>query len=76
MLCVLMKILSHANAEKKTESLKVSNFALLMIVFKWHYGTEGVKFTASAYLSGLLHVYSSSRQFRFSSDKNSTHSTR
>ena len=31
MLCVVMK------------GLKVSNFALLLVVFKWHHGSEGVK---------------------------------
>ena len=33
-LCVLMKILSHASAKKKTKMLNLSNFALLMVVYK------------------------------------------
>ena len=33
MLCVSMKILSHARAEKKTN--RVSNFALLLVIFKY-----------------------------------------
>jgi len=41
MLCVLMKIISHARAKKKTKRL--SNFALLWVVFQWHHGSEGVK---------------------------------
>ena len=42
MLCVLMKIPSHANVRKKTKGLRVSNFTLLMVVFKWHHGSGGV----------------------------------
>ena len=37
---VLMKVLSRASAEKKTK--RVSNFALLLAVFKWLHGSEGV----------------------------------
>ena len=40
MLCVLMKSLSHVILKQKT-GLKVSNFALLLVIFKW-YGSEGV----------------------------------
>ena len=40
---VLMKILSHASAKKKTKGLKVSDFAVLLVaVFESHYGSEGV----------------------------------
>ena len=42
MLWVLMKILSQANAKKKTKCLRVSNFVILLVVFKWQYGSEGV----------------------------------
>ena len=28
--------------KKKKKGLKVSNFALLWVVFKWHHGSEGV----------------------------------
>ena len=42
MLCILMKILSHTSVKKKTKRLKVSNFALLLVIFKWHHGSEGV----------------------------------
>ena len=39
-----MEILSHASAKKgKQKGLKVSNFALLWVVFKWPHGSEGVK---------------------------------
>ena len=36
-----MKLLLHASAKKKTKGFKVSDFALLVIVFKWP-GSEGV----------------------------------
>ena len=43
MLCVLIQILSRDSAEKKTnKGVRVSNFALLLVVFKWHHGSEGV----------------------------------
>jgi len=29
--------------KKKAKGLSVSNFALLLVVFKWHLGSEGVK---------------------------------
>ena len=38
-----MKILSHASAKKKRKRLKGLNFALLLVVFKWHQGSEGIK---------------------------------
>ena len=40
MLRILMKILSHAGVKKKR--LKVSNFVLLLVVFKRHHDSEGV----------------------------------
>ena len=40
--CVLMKILSQAGAKKKAKSFKVSNLVLLLVVFKWHPGSDGV----------------------------------
>ena len=43
MLCVLTKILLHASANKKRKDLRVSNFALLTVVFKKHHGSKGVK---------------------------------
>ena len=44
MLCVLMKILSHASEKKKTQILKGFGFpAFLLAVFKWYRGSEGVK---------------------------------
>ena len=33
-LCVLMKVLSHASAKRKQKCISVSNFALLMVVYK------------------------------------------
>ena len=42
MLCVLMKVLSHANAKKLKKDLRISNFAHLLVVFKWHHGSDGV----------------------------------
>ena len=64
-----MKILSDANAkkkkkkkkkeeeeEKKTKRLKVSNFALLTVAFKWHHGSEGVNpFTATLSFKKTTH---------------------
>ena len=47
---VSMKILSHDSARKKKKRQKqfrVSHFALLLVVFKWHHGSEGVKLTKS-----------------------------
>ena len=54
-LCVLMKILSHTSVKNKTERLKgfrfwktrqkglrVLDFALLLVVFQWHHGSEWV----------------------------------
>ena len=41
-LCVLMKILSHTSVKKKTKRLRGSNFTLLLVIFKWHHGSEGV----------------------------------
>ena len=41
-LCILIKVLSHTNAKKKTERLKDSNFALLLVVLKWYHGSESV----------------------------------
>ena len=47
MLCVLMKIVLHASVKTKKKSLRVSNFILLLVVFKWHPGSEGINpFTA------------------------------
>ena len=40
--CVLMKILSHDSVKKKTETLKGFKFALLLGIFKWHHGSDGV----------------------------------
>ena len=37
-----MKILTHASAKRRQKGLRVSNFPLLMVVFKWHHGSEGV----------------------------------
>ena len=38
-----MEILLHASAKKKTKRLKVFNFALLWVVFKWLHGSQGDK---------------------------------
>ena len=35
-------ILLHANAKEKTKSLRISNLAFLLVVFKWHRGGERV----------------------------------
>ena len=29
--------------KRRQKGLRVSNFALLLVVFKWHHGSEGVK---------------------------------
>ena len=42
-LCVLIRILSHTNAKKKTKRLKDSNFSLLLVVPKRLHGSERVK---------------------------------
>ena len=42
-----MIILPHASAKIKQKGLRVWNFALLLVVFKWHHGSEGVKVVAS-----------------------------
>ena len=42
--CVLIRILSHANSKKKKKKKKrISNFALLLVVFNWHHGSKRVK---------------------------------
>ena len=41
-LCVMMKNLSHASAEKGGEKTWVSNFEFILVVFKRHQGSEGV----------------------------------
>ena len=33
---------SHASAKRRQKGLRVSSFALLFVVFKWHHGSEGV----------------------------------
>ena len=43
MLHVLKKILSYASAKKKTKMIKGFSFPILLVVFKWHRGIEGVK---------------------------------
>ena len=48
MLCVFIKILLHGRAKKE----RVSNIALLMVIFKLHHGSEGVK----KKLPGKVHV--------------------
>ena len=35
-MCVLMKILSHASVKKKKKGLRISNFALSFVFFKRH----------------------------------------
>ena len=50
---VLMKILSHATWKRKQKSWRVSNFALLIVVFKWHHGSEGVNIRHSHVWSRL-----------------------
>ena len=35
-MCILMKILSHASVKKKRKGLRISNFTLLFVVFKRH----------------------------------------
>ena len=52
-LCVLMKILSHANAKKKKKM--VEDIALLLVVFKWNRGSERVK------INVLYHCRSTSK---------------
>ena len=39
---ILMKTLSHASAKKNQKGFRVSNFALLFVVFKWHRGSKVV----------------------------------
>ena len=42
--CILMELLSHAIAKStKRKCLRISNFPLLLVVFKWHHGNERVK---------------------------------
>ena len=42
---VLIKVLSHANARRKRTGWRVTNLSLLLVVFKWHRGSEGVNYT-------------------------------
>ena len=41
-LSVLMEVLSHANVKKKKKCLRILKFTLLLVVFKWNHGSEGV----------------------------------
>ena len=41
-LFLLMQVHSLVNAEKKTNVKRISNFTLLLVVFKWHPGIERV----------------------------------
>ena len=43
MLSVLMKILSHASAKISQKGIRVLDFALLLVAFKQHHSSEGVK---------------------------------
>ena len=52
MLYVSMKILSRDSAKNKTETVTFSNFALLLVVVKWHHGSEGVNVYYSSGGSG------------------------
>ena len=40
-MCVLIKILSHAGAKKKTKRIKGFRLALLLVIFSSHHGSEG-----------------------------------
>ena len=51
--CVSMKIISRDSAKNKTETVWVSNFVLLLLVFKSRHGSEGVKNTS---LQALQHA--------------------
>ena len=51
--CILTKFLSHASEKKKTEGLRVSNVALLLVILKWHHSSERVKCC-----SCINHIYS------------------
>ena len=41
-----MKLFSHAGATKKTKMFKGFQFGTLLVVFKWHHGSEGVNAAA------------------------------
>ena len=55
-----MKILLHASVKKKSKRLSgfnwVSDFALLLVVFKWQYGIEGVNRGVPLYQCSQIHM--------------------
>jgi len=55
MLCVVMKVLSHASAKKKTKKVKSFKFRTFMVAFRRRQGSEGVKpYLDYTFLGGLL----------------------
>ena len=59
LLCVLMKIIHVAVWKRRWKGLRVSYFALLLVVFKRHPGSEGVKtqpWSYNRFLISLLWV--------------------
>ena len=60
--CVLMKILSHTNAKKKTKTFRITNFTLLLDISKWHHGNERVNWIQQSNRC-LLATLSSNPQF-------------
>ena len=58
MLCILMKILSHASVKKKTKRLTGLNFAPFLDNFMWH-GSEGVLGKQSSNSTQTLDMQSS-----------------
>ena len=48
---LLMPKKQKTKKQKKTNVMKISKFALLWVVFKWHHGCEGVKATLKQFTS-------------------------
>ena len=46
-----MKICSHANAKNKQKGLRISNYLLLLVILKWHHGSERVNLKQSGLLA-------------------------
>ena len=46
-----MKVFSHVSAKKKTKGVRVSHFPVVLVAFKWHHGSEGVKQNTALQLS-------------------------
>ena len=53
-----MKLLPHARVKKKPKTLMGLSFALLLVIFKWHHGSEGVN-SKTKWSQQILYIFRS-----------------